>query len=374
MPPLLPAIHRSLPLNEKAVGALTGLPILLLATATLLGSFLIARLGARRACILGLSLVAAGGALRGLGPSLLALFAMTVVMGLGIAIAQPSMPSLVAIWTPRRIAIATAAYSNGLLVGEILPAALTVPWVVALAGGSWQWTLAAWSAPVALTALAILVLTPHERPESSAGPARWLPDWGDPVTLRLGVALGAASAAYFGLNAFIPDYMRSNHHAALITPALTFLNLFQLPASFIVGGLAGHVLGRRWPFVATGALTVGAALALPLLPGIWQAVDAGLIGYAAAQVFMLVLAMPPLLAEAGDVHRITAGITTLQYTLAFLAPLGAGALWDASGWNGWPYAMVVLCGLAQMLAPLGMRFPEGLRTRGALQQSGGAPP
>ena len=316
--------------------------------------------------------MAVGGALRGLGPSVPLLFAMTVLMGLGIAIGQPSMPSLVAIWTPRRVAMATAAYSNGLLVGEILPAALTLPWIVGLLGGSWEWALAAWSAPVALTALAVLLLTPHERRQPDAVSPRWVPEWRDPITLRLGLVLGAASTAYFGLNAFIPDYMRSAHQAALITPALTFLNLFQLPASFIVGGLAGHVLGRRWPFIATGALTVIAALALPLLPGIWQAVDAGIMGYAAAQVFMLVLAMPPLLAEAGDVHRITAGITTLQYTMAFLAPVLAGALWDATAWNGWPLVMVAAGGLVQVLVPIGMRFPEHLRTGARLPSTGAA--
>nr|MDQ6919047.1 MFS transporter [Candidatus Dormibacteraeota bacterium] len=148
VPPLLPQIHRSLPLNEFLVGALASVPILLLATATLLGSLLIARFGARRAVLLGLSLIAAGGALRGFGPSLTTLFAMTIVMGVGIAIVQPSMPSLVALWLPRRVGVATAAFSNGLLIGEILPAALTVPWILALAGGSWESALAFWSVPV----------------------------------------------------------------------------------------------------------------------------------------------------------------------------------------------------------------------------------
>ena len=75
VPPLVPLIHRSLPLNESAIGALSSLPILLLATTTLLGSLLVSRLGARRAVLIGLALIAAGGAFRGLGPSLGVLFA-----------------------------------------------------------------------------------------------------------------------------------------------------------------------------------------------------------------------------------------------------------------------------------------------------------
>jgi MFS transporter, CP family, cyanate transporter len=361
VPPLLPHIHRSLSLNESAVGALTSLPILLLATATLLGSLLISRIGARRAVLFGLLLIAAGGTFRGLGPSLPVIFAMTIVMGVGIAIVQPAMPSLVVLWLPSQVGIATAAFSNGFLIGEILPAALTVPFVLSLFGGSWEWALAFWSVPVALTAVALFLSTGHEPRAADVPRPLWLPDWRNPTTWRLGITLGTASAIYFGLNAFIPDYMRATHHPELITPALTCLNLFQLPASFIVGGLSHVVLGRRWPFIATGVMTVAAMVAFVVLPGIWQAVAVGVVGYAAAQVFMLVLALPPLLAKPDDVHRLTAGITTVQYTIGFLAPVIAGILWDFTGSSSSAYWMVVVAGIVQTVVPIGLRLPSHTR-------------
>jgi MFS transporter, CP family, cyanate transporter len=365
VPPLLPAIHRSLPLNESEVGILTSLPILLLATATLGGSLLIARLGARRAVLLGLLLIAVAGAFRGFGPSVGVLFAATVVMGVGIAVVQPALPSLVALWTPARVATATAAFSNGLLVGEILPVALTVPWIITIAGG-WQWALAFWSVPVAVTAVGVLLITGHEpRGEGLPRPG-WIPDFRSPMTWRLGITLGTASAVYFGLNAFIPDYMRSTHHPELITPSLTCLNLFQLPASFIVGGLSHRVLGRRWPFVATGLVTVLAMIAFVFVPGIWQAIAVGIVGYAAAQVFMLVLALPPLLAEADDVHRLTAGITTIQYAISFLSTLAAGAAWDLTGNNASFYLMVIVAGIIGTVVPLGLNFAGSTRQPSAV--------
>jgi len=358
IPPLLPAIHRSLPLSESAIGALSSLPILLLASASILGSLLIAVLGARRALVAGLFLVAGGGALRGLGPSVAVLFAMTVVMGAGIAISQPALPSVVALWAPRQVGFATAAFSNGFLIGEILPAALTVPWVVELLQGSWEAALAFWSVPVALTAFGVLLLTPHEARAPGTPRPLWIPDWRDPTTWRLGVCLGAASAAYFGLNAFIPDYLRATHQAGLITPSLTALNLFQLPASFIGGALANQLLGRRWPFIACGLVTAVAALTVPFAAGLWVAVAFGIIGYAAAQVFMLVLALPPLLARPDDVHRVTAGITTIQYTTGFLAPILAGVAWDATGSSASAYLMVAAAGILQAISPLGLRLPR----------------
>ncbi len=67
VPPLVPLIHHALHLDEKSVGALVSLPVLLLAVAAVPGSLLIAKLGVRGALAAGLGLVAVFGGLRGLG-------------------------------------------------------------------------------------------------------------------------------------------------------------------------------------------------------------------------------------------------------------------------------------------------------------------
>src|SRR5437763_13992945 len=216
VPPVLPAIHRDLQLDEKLVGALTGLPVLLLAAAAVPGSLLIARLGARRALVVSLALVAAAGAARGAGPSTPLLLAMTVLMGLGIAVSQPSLPALVKQRFPNRVGLATAVYSNGLLIGEIAAAALTVPLVLPLVGGTWPRSFLIWSLPVALPAIGIVVLTAHAQRDRAAPAMRWWPDWRSARTWRPGLILGCASTAYFGTNAFIPDYLKAIHHPELI--------------------------------------------------------------------------------------------------------------------------------------------------------------
>ena len=63
VPPLIPLIHRELHLDEKAVGALVSLPVLLLAIAAVPGSLLIAKLGVRGALTVGLVFVAVFGAI-----------------------------------------------------------------------------------------------------------------------------------------------------------------------------------------------------------------------------------------------------------------------------------------------------------------------
>src|SRR5256885_4374402 len=112
VPPLIPLIHHALNLDEKSVGALVSGPVLILAIASIPGSLLIARLGARGALMAGLGAGAAFGALRGYGPSVPVLFTSTFLMGVGVAVTQPAFPALVRGWVPRRIAIATAVYRN----------------------------------------------------------------------------------------------------------------------------------------------------------------------------------------------------------------------------------------------------------------------
>ena len=57
VPPVLPLIHQDLQLNEKGVAALSGLPVLLFGLAAVPGSMLIARVGPRRALLIGLWLI-----------------------------------------------------------------------------------------------------------------------------------------------------------------------------------------------------------------------------------------------------------------------------------------------------------------------------
>src|SRR3979411_134539 len=160
VPPLIRLIHDDLHMSETEGGILSGLPIVLFVLAAVPGSLLIARLGATTTLVAGLLVTALGCALRGFAPDFLLLCAATVVTGLGVAVMQPALPPLVRAWLPDRIAFGTAVYTNGLLVGEILPVALTAL-VLVLVGGSWRLAFAVWAVPCVVIALLILALAPR---------------------------------------------------------------------------------------------------------------------------------------------------------------------------------------------------------------------
>ena len=334
VPPLIPLIHRELHLDEKAVGALVSLPVLLLAIAAVPGSLLIAKLGVRRALMVGLGCVGVFGALRGLGPSAPVLYSATFLMGVGVAVSQPAFPSLVREWFPRRIAIATAVYSNGILIGETLPTALTTPvGVLPLAHGDWRWAIAMWSMVVIVSGVAIALGAPSSRRKTRAAaaiPARWWPSWREGQAVRIGLVIGMASAVYFGTNAYVPDFLDQTGRHQLITPTLAVLNAAQLLTAPAVA-VWQRLLTGRIGFLGSAGLMAIAQIGIVVTPDGWVVVWAFVLGFAAALAFIVALTLPAKLAAAGDVHRMSAAVFTFQYGMAFVVPLIAGALWDASG-------------------------------------------
>src|SRR4029077_8245216 len=267
VPPLVPLIHSALHLDEKAVGALVSGPVLILAVASVPGSLLIAKMGVRGALIAGLGGVAIFGALRGYGPSVPVLYSSTFLMGVGVAVTQPAFPHLVREWFPRKIAIATAVYSNGILIGETVPTTFTSPvGVLPLAHGDWRWALATWSVVVLLTAIAIGVAAPA-RPREPAARRGWWPNWRQGQAIRIGLVMGMASAAYFGSNAYIPDFLDQTGRHSLITPTLAVLNASQLLTAPTVALWPGRLTGRAG-FIGSAAIMATAQLGLVLTPGV----------------------------------------------------------------------------------------------------------
>ncbi len=354
VPPVIPLIHDELRLNATQIGILTGLPSMLFAFAAVPGSLLIARLGVRTALVVGLGITAIGGALRGAIPDVAWLYAMTIAMGAGVAVMQVTMPPAVRTWFPERIGFATAVYTNGLLIGETLPVAMTLPLVLPHVGGSWQWGFVVWSVPVAIIAMLVMSLAPRQ--DSANGSLstrrRWWPDWNSALIWRLGIMLGTVNATYFTTNAFLPDYLRSNGQSEWISAALSGLNMGQLPPSFLLLAVAGRLERKAWPYVVCGLLCVIATIGIVFGSGAWIVAAATLQGFAAAAILILILALPPLLSAPDDVHRVTAAMFTISYSCAVIVPVISGLSWDLSGIASFAFAPIALCGIILViLAP-----------------------
>ena len=359
VPPIIPQLHESFSLSQAQVGALGTLPVLLLSFAALPGAYLIARFGATRVLIGGTLLAGVASALRAASPDTMALFATTFAMGAGIAIMQPALPSIVREWLPRNIALATAVYSNGLLVGEALSSSLTIPWMLPLVGGSWRMSLVGWSVPLFfIAALGIWYAHGHgQRNAPAARAGTWWPDWRSPLTWRLGLIAGGCSSLYFGSNAFLADYLRGLGRADLINAALSSLNWVQIPASFILLAFSKQLMMKRWPLAATGALATIAMAGLMVSDGAWIVVWSGAIGFCTAFILILTLALPPALADPSKVHSVSAAVFAIGYLCAVVTPVIGGYAWDLTGLAWTAFVPPGLFGPAIVVLAAGLRLP-----------------
>ena len=335
VPPVTPLIRAEFGLNATEVGVLGSIAPALFALAALGGALLVARIGVRGALVGGLVIVAAGAALRGLAVNFPVLLLTSVVMAAGVAIMQPVMPTTVRHWMPlHAIGLGTATYTNGLLVGEVIPVLVTLPMVLPLVGGSWRAALAVWAIPVALTAWLVYARAPRFPDPFLAqkGVARrWMPDWHRGLVWRLGVLFAAVNAIYFGTNAFIPIYLTGQGHAELVGGALTALNFGQIPASFLLLAVARRLERRAWPYVASGVLSLIALGGLVFLVGPSTYLWAALLGFSDAAALIIGLTLPALLCKPEDVARTSAGVFTLSYAAAVGVAVLAGRLWDLTG-------------------------------------------
>src|SRR5712692_5125231 len=369
VPPVLPLIQHDLGLNYTETGFLTALPVLVLACAAWPSGLVAEHIGSRACVSIGLALLGSGALLRTLWPIASLLFLFTLLMSLGIALAQTAVPVLARRWFPASIGFVAALFSDGLIIGEAVAAGITVPVMVQFWGrDAWTATFILWGVPVIVLLVFWVWLAPpapvrmageasmaeassattihvareksstvehrhmveastattiHEATEKSS-PA----EHGRVNALHLGILLGAGSLVYFGMNGWIAPYNQAIHHAELTPGALAILNVAQLPSSLGVTLFAQQLAGRRWPFVAAGAVCAVAIAGWVFTPVPLELLWAALLGGSSALVFTLGIALPPLLARPGEVARLTGITISLTYAVAFVGPLIGGQLWD----------------------------------------------
>ena len=336
---------------------MSGTPIVIFAVASLAGSRLVARIGVIAAVTAGLLLAALGSATRSLAFSTVSLFAATVAMGMGVAVAQPAMPALVGRWLPKRLVLGTSVYTNGLLVGEILPVAL--PLLFPAFADYWRATFALWAAPIVAIAVLTFVLAPREGTAAVRQVSgRWWPDWQAWDVLAAWSDLRRCRAALFRHQRVLArisqrGWQGRSHQprfdgaqprsTAGLVPVDSVFPSHRKPGvafhSFKLGRTCGR---RRWIVVTASALTV---------------VSAAMVGFAAGTAFALGLTLPPLLSKPEEVARVAAAMFTISYASTVVVSLICGALWDVTATARAAFLPIIIASLMPIVLVPTIKFP-----------------
>jgi MFS transporter, CP family, cyanate transporter len=348
VPPLLDPLRADLHLSYTAAGLLTSLPLVVLGALAFPGAALVRRWGAHPVVALGLLGTALGAALRALPAGGAApVFAGTLLLAAGIAVAQPGLPVMVQAWFPRSVQRASTVVTLGLITGEIAGAGMTGPAILGPLG--WRGGFAVWAAPVAVAAVA-WVAVPGRGPAGMAPRGRPLrPLLRSPQLWWVVVFFGAQSLVYFAANTWIPATVRGGSGSAAASLDLTLLNLVMLPATLALT-LTRRPFVRSRAFYATGSLlaltgAVGWMVSADSLGPLWVL----LMGAATSTAFAGLLAYWPSVAAPEDVAASTAMMLAFGYLAAFLGPLLGGTARDALH-TQWAAFLPVAVSAAVMLA------------------------
>jgi MFS transporter, CP family, cyanate transporter len=351
VPPVIRLIHDDLHMSETQVGLLMGMPLAMFALAAVPGSLLIARFGVLAVATSGLAIATLAAAARAAAGDIWTLYAATLLMGGGVAVFQPALPTLVRLWAPARTWLANAVSTNGMLMGVTFVSALSIPFVLPAVGGSWRRDLLVWSVP-GLAAVALFIFAaPRMRPDhaSTNGAQRWWPDWRSSQLWLLGIALGTNNALFFASNAFVPDYLTSIGLSGMIGATLAWLNGSQLVGSFFMLAMSERLQRQSWPFTIFGPVTVLGLIGMVVGDGVWILVSAAATGIGAAATFIVTFGLPAILSPPGEVHRTAGGMFTISYGIAVVVPVICGACWDLTGLPWTSFLPMIICAIGMTI-------------------------
>jgi CP family cyanate transporter-like MFS transporter len=350
LPPLVRTIQDDLGLSGAAAGLLTTLPVLCMGVFAPVSQAVARRVGREATVGWALVLLLVGQLLRLAGDVLPVLFASTLAVGIGIALAGTVLPGIVKQFFANRSGTMTGVYLLAMMVGAATASALAVP--VADALGSWQESLALWSV-LAVLGLAVwlpVVRRVNDHDDPAASRTRAPLPYRSRTTWLLAGYLALQSIGFYSQIAWIPPAYEA--HGWTARDAGLLLSLWSIAQVVTgVGGpaLADRVHDRR-PLIAAavGCSLVGlagAAFAPEAAPVLWILLLAwGQGGGFALGLVKLVDYAPSPAASA----RLTALVFLVSYSTASLGPFLFGAVHDATDSFTAPFAALFVLTVVQL--------------------------
>jgi len=350
--PLVDDIQDDFGVSHAVVGLLGTITVLSMGLFAPLAGLAASRWSLRTAMAGCLLIIAVAGLGRSVAPGIVVLLALTLPIGIAMAIAGTLLPVAVKHRFAHRPAFATGIGVTGINIGAAVSSALAVP--IAAAWEGWRGALAAFSLATLAICAGWLVLSRGAWGERSALQPPRLPVR-RPVAWFLVLAFGLPSAVYYGLVAWIADvYIERGWSDASAGAVLAVMGVTAVPAGLVVPWLADRMGSRRgWMWFASACLAL-ATFGFAALPGgafAW----ASITGVALGTVFPISLTMCLDIAGGPAQAGAAAALMFLVgYPIAALGPLAAGAVrdltgtFDASLWTLFGIAVL----MAAVLAPL----------------------
>ncbi len=351
--PLVESIRVATGLSNTALGLLTTLPLLAFGVVSAFTPLVARRLGTEGALAATLSLVAVGTLARA-APSTALLFGGTVLFGVGIALGNVLLPSLVKRDFPEHSGVMTSLYSSGIGAGAALGAGTTVPMAGAL---GWRGALGAWAVPAIA---ALLVWLPQLRRRV---PARAAYDVGaslralgrSSLAWQVALFMGLQSLTFYIALAWLPAFLQTRGFDPAAAGGLLALSqMMGVAGTAVVPTWAARQADQRRIICLLG-LVEGIALAGLAWPGApMAALWVSVLGFVLGGAFGLALLLLVLRAADAETATELSGMAqSVGYLVAAGGPAVFGLLHDLTG--GWAAPLVLLASALVAKTAVGLR-------------------
>ncbi len=358
--PLVADIRADTGLSNAALGFVTTLPLLSFGFLSFLAVGVGRRIGMDRAVGLALGLIGAGTLLRGATP-IVALYAGTALLGVGIALGNVLLPALAKRHFPNGSGPITSLYSSMMGLGATAAAGLSVP-IAAHIG--WRGALAVWVIPAVA---ALLVWLPQMRSapkvygEASRVPFSVLGR--STLAWQLALFLGLQSLTFYVLIAWLPDLLQSRGVSEAAAGGLLALSqAMGMVGSALVPLWAGASRDQRaimWVLALLEAVGI-AGLAFSGVSLVWLWVS--IVGFVLGGTFGLALLLLVLRShDAETTGRLSGMSQSVGYLIAATGPPIFGWLHDVT--DGWrvPLGFLMVVLVAKLVAGLPTGRPGTVR-------------
>ncbi|MEK4705966.1 MFS transporter [Bacillus sp. FSL R10-2780] len=345
--PLLETIRQDLNISNFSVSFLTAIPVFCMGTFALLTGKVIKKYGAEKAIMACLILIGFATCMRAFTSSISTLFASSLFIGIGIALAGPLLSGFIKEKSPTKIGLMIGIYSVGMGTGASLSAGLTIPLQHVLKG-SWNMALAFWGV---LTIIAIIFWYPVMKRKKNTStqdkknnslPLRNKKAW------LFTIFFGLQSGIFYSITTWLaPANQSMGVSSEQAGTLITVFTVIQMICSFLIPTLADIYKNRAlWLLGSICFVLVGLSLMIYPLTTPW--IPSILLGIGLGGVFPLALMLPLYETKTSeDASAWTAMMQSGGYIMGGFIPVLAGIARDY--FDGYTQVFIIMALLSLIL-------------------------
>ncbi|MBK5472958.1 MFS transporter [Bacillus sp. TH19] len=345
--PLLETIRQDLNISNFSVSFLTAIPVFCMGTFALLTGKVIKKYGAEKSIMACLILIGFATCMRAFTSSISTLFASSLFIGIGIALAGPLLSGFIKEKFPTKIGLMIGIYSVGMGTGASLSAGLTIPLQHVLKD-DWNMALAFWGV---LTIIAIIFWYPVMKRKKNTStqdkknnslPLRNKKAW------LFTIFFGLQSGIFYSITTWLaPANQNMGVSSEQAGTLITVFTVVQMICSFLIPTLADIYKNRAlWLLGSICFVLVGLSLMIYPLTTPW--VPSILLGIGLGGVFPLALMLPLYETKtAEDVSAWTAMMQSGGYIMGGFIPVLAGIARDY--FDGYTQVFIIMALLSFIL-------------------------